>query len=327
MTQENPVSPFTLHPFDRENRQQVDWLADFWNAACGQEFAVSPAFIRFNTRPTSGAVQAGRIAVRQGEPVGFVLASAHSEAPAPMDRSAGWIDALAVVPSAQRHGIGRALVAWAEAWLAGQNCSTVLLGGSLRPFVPGLPVDLATTGFFTALNYRHQQGGYVWDVARDLSDYVPPSAVEGIAAAARPAQPGQETLLLDFLAREFPGRWHFECEEFLREGGRISDYMLLWTETGVQGACRLTFEDSTWPIERYFPYGLARPWGQLGSIGVAETMRGQGLGLTLLDAGLRRLHDNGVNGCVIDWTTILDFYAKAGFESYHRYAKMAKSLT
>ena len=91
--------------------------------------------------------------------------------------------------------------------------------------------------------------------------------------------------------------------------------MLLWTEAGVQGACLLTFPDSVRPIERYYPYSLPKPWGQAGSIGVSASLRGQGYGSYLLDASLRRLHDNGINGCVIDWTDLLHFYGRFGFHS------------
>ena len=129
-----------------------------------------------------------------------------------------------------------------------------------------------------------------------------------------------------FLAREFAGRWHYSCQEFLDEGGRISDFMLLWTETGIEGFCQLTFEDSARPLERFYPYQLSRPWGQLGAIGVSEHLRGQGFGSALLDAGLRRLHSNGVNGCVIDWTTVVDFYAKFGFSKYRQYWSLMKAL-
>ena len=142
----------------------------------------------------------------------------------------------------------------------------------------------------------------------------------------RPAQRGDEELLRAFLRREFPGRWHYDFEEHLQSGGRISDYMLLWTERGVDGFCQLTFEDSRRPLERFYPYRLPRPWGQLGAIGVSEAYQGRGYGAAVLDAGLRRLHNNGVNGCVIDWTGIVDFYAKFGFEKYRGYHFLMKEM-
>lgn len=191
--------------------------------------------------------------------------------------------------------------------------------------MPGPLAGSGTEAFFLACGYEREEEPLSWDVARSLSDYQPPP-LSDVPAAARPGQPGQEAELLGFLAREFPGRWHWQAERFLEEGGRISDYMLLWTDEGVRGACRLTFEDSVSPIDRFFPYGLARPWAQLGSIGVSKHLRGQGLGLYLLDAGLRRLHNSGINGCVIDWTTILDFYARCGFLQHRTWAQLGRSL-
>ena len=137
----------------------------------------------------------------------------------------------------------------------------------------------------------------------DLALYTPPSTLHGIAGQVRPAAPGDGDALLAFLRREFPGRWRYEFEEFLADGGRLSDYMVLWTDRGIDGCCILTFDDSVQPIERFYPYRLPRPWGQLGSIGVSADCRGRGYGSALLDAGLRRLHNTGVNGCIIDWTT------------------------
>jgi GNAT superfamily N-acetyltransferase len=313
-------------PFDLDNSEQIEWLAALWNSAVGEEMPISSGFVHFNTRPVTGGAQAGQIALdAEDRPVGFVLVSAHPGAPAAMSREVGWIDAIAVAPPFQRQGIGSALLAWAEDWAREQGCQRVTLGGSLRPFLPGVPTELGTTAFFAANGYVPSwDDGIVWDVARNLADYTPPRGLDTLPCAARPATPGDKDALLGFLEREFPGRWFFECKEVLQNGGRISDYMLLWTEDGVQGACRLTFEDSVWPIERFYPYQLPRPWGQLGSIGIAETARGRGFGLALLDGGLRRLHNNGVNGCVIDWTTITDFYAKVGFEKYRSYQQMRK---
>ena len=313
----------TLTVFDLDDPTHHSLLVSFWNDGLPADLAISAEFVHSITRSVTGGVQAGRIALMDDQPVGVILASAHPHAPPPMPCTVGWIDAIAVDAARQRRGIGRSLLAWAEEWLAAQGVSTIRSGGGLRPLTPGAPTS--ATAFFTACGYTLARE-LSWDVARSLADYTPPPSLREVSATARSAQPGQEALLLGFLRREFPDRWTFEAEEILREGGRISDFMLLWTESGVEGACKLTFEDSVWPLGRYYPYRLPRPWGQLGSIGVAEQVRGQGMGLFLLDAGLRRLRDNGVNGCVIDWTDLLDFYGKAGFKPYHKWAVLWKQL-
>jgi GNAT superfamily N-acetyltransferase len=321
----------TIHfqPVDPQDAAQIERMAALWNAACGEELAISPRFVAYNLRPSAGVRQTAMLALLSDTPAGFVVASLPADPPQPLPSDHGWIDALAVAPDFRRQGIGSRLLTWAEGWLLGQGAHAIRVGGSLRPFVAGLPAELASDGFFA----RHGYGGdpdhgvhEVWDVAADLSQYSPPRAVVPIDGRVRAATPADRDAIAAFYQREFPGRWHYEFEQYLTDGGRIADYMALWTARGVDGCCILTFSDSLHPIERFYPYRLPQPWGQLGSIGVSADRRGRGYGAALLDAGLRRLHANGVNGCVIDWTNLLEFYAKFGFTPYRRYGQLTKRL-
>ena len=315
---------FTLRPIQFQEQLHIDAIAGIWTGACGEALAGSSRLAAHNAKPTARAVQNGSFAWQDDEPVGFVMVSVLVGEPTVAPSGSGWINGIAVLPDAQRTGIGSALLEWAEAWLIDQGCETALLGGSLRPFAPGVPTELDSTTFFLQHGYTHTQT--VWDVAANLAYYESPDSVRKIDVALSPARPGEEAPLMEFLQREFPGRWRYEFSQFLREEKRMSDYMLLWTERGIDGFCRLTFEDSQQPIERFYPYQLARPWGQLGPIGVSADRRGMGYGSALLDAGLRRLHDNGINGCVIDWTGITEFYAKFGFEIHRAYNQLSKVL-
>ena len=351
MTESSVSAEFDQVAFDTADARHVRWAVELWNDSTGNELPITERFLRYNCTMDAGVTRAGRLILVEGIPAGFVLCSAFPGAPSAMRTDvAGWIEAIAVASAFQRQGIGSALLRWAEAWLASagvpaaessgqpgrresapepsaspRSKGRIRVGGGLRPFAPGPASDSGAEAFFLASGFERDEEPVSWDVARSLSDYQPPP-LSDVPAAARPGQPGQEEELLGFLAREFPGRWHWQAERFLDEGGRISDYMLLWTDDGVHGSCRLTFEDSVSPIDRFFPYGLPRPWAQLGSIGVSAHLRGQGMGLYLLDAGLRRLHNSGINGCVIDWTTLLDFYAKCGFRPYRKWAQLGRAL-
>lgn len=294
-------------------------LVEIWNAACGPDLTVNTRFFDFNVRFTPGVLQTGQVAVEGDEAIGFVLASIDLDQP---DRPA-WLDALAVTPAHQQQGVGSALLAWAEASLIDRGARRLRLGGSLRPFTPGLPIELGTRAFFEKRSYTGDQPD--WDVARRLIDYQPLNVT--VEAALRPGQPGDEAAVRAFFQREFPGRWHFEFEEFLREGGRLSDYMLLITARGVDGFCRMTFEDSERPIERFFMHRLPRPWGQAGPLGVSADARGRNYGLAVVDAALRHLQSRGIDGCVIDWTSKTDFYAKFGFAPYREYAMLSKVVS
>jgi predicted N-acetyltransferase YhbS len=320
-----PPVAHQLLEFDRSNETHCQALVATWNAACGSNLLISHKFANHNLQPNQGGVLAGRLALVDGAVAGVVLASTLHGEPEVAPPGLGWLDAIAVAPSFQRLQIGSTLLAWAESWLLNQGCRACMAGASLRPFAPGVPTELDTTAFF--IQHGYGEDGAVWDVAANLATYQTPATTRKIDGVVRPAQRGDETALLDFLRREFPGRWRYEYEAFLRQAkNRISDHMLLWTERGVDGSCVLTFEDSQRPIERFFPYQLPRPWGQLGTVGVSADRRGRGYGAALVDAGLRRLHNNGVNGCVIDWTKIVDFYGKFGFTKYREYRQLSKVL-
>ena len=298
-------------------------LSELWNAALGAAMPISAAFVRHNFMPSTGVMRRLFALQIDGVLVGVALATTLRGEPLVTPHGEGWIDALVVTPAWQRRGLGRRLLSAAEAWLAEQGCRTVQVGGGLRPFAPGAPEASDAAPFFTQCGYTNF--GLSWDMAANLATYTPPPLPAAPCRAA-PATPRQVDDLLGFLRREFPGRWRYEAEMFLADGGRISDFMLLWSERGVDGCCLLTFPDSTRPLERFYPYQLPKPWGQLGSIGVSADRRGQGFGATLLDAGLRRLHNNGVNGCVIDWTTLTEFYGKFGFAPYRTYVMLGRAL-
>ena len=120
---------------------------------------ISNRFATYNTRAVTGSSQVGQMAYRGEQPIGFVLASTLRGEPSVAPDDVGWVDALAVTPSAQRQGVGGALLTWAEQWLVSQGRRNVRFGASQRPFAPGLPVELNQLTFFS-----HR--GYIAEAAR-----------------------------------------------------------------------------------------------------------------------------------------------------------------
>src|SRR5688572_12010150 len=86
---------------------------------------------------TEGAI----VAQREGRVVGFCLAIAR-QVPlenAPSDADRGYVTLIAVRPEEQRRGVGSAMLVAAEAYLASQNRSLVMVS-SYAPgyFIPGV---------------------------------------------------------------------------------------------------------------------------------------------------------------------------------------------
>ena len=310
------LSPFTpAHTAD---------VIRIWNAASHTDYPISDRFLSYNVIPSTGEVIEGQVAIHNGETVGFVLACAGTNDPS---IKLGWISAIAVKPSAQRQGIGSELLAWVEGWLKGKGCKRIRVGGNLRPFLPGLPYAMRENAvFFEKRGYQPSRDQpYEYDIARSLKNYQPiyPKPAH---ADLTPMNPSEEQLLLDFMHREYPGRWEFEAREFVKNGGRSSDFLLLRVHDEVQGFCRLTLSDSERPIERFYPQRLPQPWGQYGPLGLSKSVRGKGLGGYLIDAAAVHMQSLGVDGCVIDWTSLVELYGKFGFTVYNQYISLFKKM-
>jgi GNAT superfamily N-acetyltransferase len=319
-----------LIPLDVKQRSHLVGAASVWNAACGPDLAITAEFAAHNLRSAGGLDQEGCLAVEGKRVVGFAMVSHLSGLPEVAPEDCGWLDALVVHPDAQRRGVGTALLGWAESWLKKRGVRQAQLGGSIRPFAPSLPEELsAAMPFFVQCGW-HWDNRETWDVARDLGDGKPivrspmpeSSPGDGICTA----EVGDRAALEAFLARSFAGRWHTSAVEFLRQGGRVEDFVILRQAGQVQGFAWLTYPDSARPIERVYPQRLPKPWGHLGPLGVAEPLCGLGWGGLLLQSGLMALRARGVRGCVIDWTHLLDFYGKWGFKPYRRYLFIRKTL-
>lgn len=309
--------------FELSNPDHHTQAANLWSAACGEKYRINPNFVRYNTLPTLGCEQAGWFAVTNGQLAGFCLSSAVT---ANLDTSLGWIDALAVAPVFQQRGAGTALVHKAQDWLISKQRKRMRLGGSLRPFTPGLPADIDALDFFLKAGFvGSEDQPSEWDMAHDLQSYETIVSSD-IDAEAHPVTEDEVPALLSFANSAFPGRWEFEVHQFFRDGGRSTDILMAWSGGTPVGFSWLTFEDSIRPLDRYYPQRLPRPWGQLGMVGVTAAARGRGFGLLVVDAGLLELKRRGVRGCVIDWTTLIDLYAKFGFSRYTQYTSLFKDL-
>jgi len=71
---------------------------------------------------------------------------------------------------------------------------------------------------------------------------------------------------------------------------------------------------------------LGENWGSLGPIGVSAGLRGRGSGHALLGQALSHLRDLGARRTIIDWTGLVDFYGRHGFEVTRRYQYLSLAL-
>ncbi len=188
---------------------------------------------------------------------------------------------------------------------------------------PGVPHDhphliaaLESAGFTI--------GGTVDDLQRDLANYSPrdPAA---ISPEFRPAGTSDESGLMDYFTREFPGRWRVDVmQQFQENPARV----MVWEVDGnIEGHALIQTSDTHHPIGgAIWRNDLGPNWGALGSIGVSARLRGGGSGGRLLDASLLELSRRQVRECIIDWTGLSAFYEKYGFTITRKYQSASLTL-
>ncbi len=242
----------------------------------------------------------------------------------------GFIAAIAVAPQFQRQGLGTQLLQRAEARLQSLQTDQIWLGANMRHFFPGPPADLPhVEAFFSKAGY--QFSGDQYDLRGSLKDWqapaTPPAITDGRYYCTQ-GQSGEETAILEFLGRAFPGRWFYETELFFQQGGSPEDITLLKSQAGTIEGFQMNYHSKN-PIigpSIYWSKLLEPNFGGVGPLGVSKEVRGLGLGLVLVASGLQYLQSRGVIDCVIDWTNLLEFYGKLNFYPWKHYRKAVKEI-
>lgn len=220
-----------------------------------------------------------------GTPVGFVHAGFGPDSSGQrLAHDRGVICALAVRPSHRRQGIGRQLLARAEAYLRGKG-ATVLLAGTRRPLDPYywglyggselagiLTSDLAAGPFLQANDYRPVERVLVLD--RDLSN-LPPMSDSRFPHLKRKYE-------LRILPRPVSPTWY---EEAVYSPLEMLEFQLQELASGQAAA-----KAKVWDME-LFGWRWHQPSAGIIDLWVQEDRRRQGLAKFLVLQILRYLQD------------------------------------
>ncbi len=200
-----------------------------------------------------------------------------------------------------------------------RGASSVLFGMDSRHFWPGVPVDKPRLNDFLMIE-GFSLGGEYFDLESDISDYQPPRELPTEGVEFRVVTEDDHAMLVKFFDREFPGRWRYDILTKIEKEGSHRGVVGLFHSDAIHGFASIQDSQTKYPIAgAVWRKSLGPNWGSLGPIGVSQKVRGHGWGGALLSAGLLELKSRNVKNCIIDWTTLEDFYGKHGFQKSRIY--------
>lgn len=304
------------------DREQEDELLDLWNQEIGEDFPMrKDLFVQNSFQDENVCLEASLIAVNQeNNVVGFILAKRwQEEIKVNMSEDTGWIQVLLVRKQERNKGIGSALLAHAEARLKAKGMKQILLGRDPYHYFPGVPtIYPAVAAWFDKKGYVHYENEVDLTNAYDEEEAVevprPNNAVFSLLELK------DKEAFLDFMRRCFPGRWEYEAVHYFAKGGTGREFVVLKKEGKIIGFCRINDIDSPMIAQNvYWDPLFDTSLGGVGPLGVDANERKQGFGISIVEAAIAFLRKRDIENIVIDWTGLIAFYEKLGFNVWKEY--------
>jgi GNAT superfamily N-acetyltransferase len=310
--------------FQTYTSDEAEKIIELWNRSFGGEFPLDLRLWRQNVDMCKRSYpDATLVAVREGHIIGAVVG-----------KNPNRISAIFVAPEFRRRGIATELLARVEVAFTGELEAKLIAGQDDRHFFPGVPIDgSAARSFFTARGFTEHEG-LANDLVRDISTWhQPPTPL----TVAKTLQAQKITIrrctewlvpfLLEHIQANYSDRWLRDTRDRLNAEPNPSEIIVaVQDETNVVGFCH-TYSTKSVIIgpSIYWRNLIGEHYGGLGPIGVAKTHRKIGLGLELLNRSITYVAESGAERMVIDWTNLVEFYAKAGFQVWKSYSFFTKS--
>ncbi|PAV30976.1 GNAT family N-acetyltransferase [Virgibacillus profundi] len=307
---------------------RLDDLINLWNKELSEEFPMrKELFVQNSFRDINVFEEGSLIAVdEEDQVIGFIVAKKwNDELDVGISKKTGWIQALLVDHNHRHQGIGEKLLNHAESKLKERGTNHIWLGRDTWHYFPGVPAEYKNTGdWFERRGYQYNGEDFDLDhhyKASNRIESIPEK--EGVEVSLLKVE--EKDPLLSFLHHSFPGRWEYEAIQYFQKGGTGREFVVLKKQDKIIGFCRIN--DSKSPViaqnVNWDPLYQGELAG-IGPLGIASSERKHGYGLFIVEAAVAFLRQRRIHSILIDWTGLVSFYNKLGFEvckSYYSYQK------
>ena len=306
------------------------WLPDLvtlWNQELGEKFPMREELFNQNSFQDVNVLYEGsQIVVNEdNRVVGFIVTKKWNDSiDVGISATTGWIQVLLVDHEYRNKGIGTKLISHAESKLIESGINHIWLGRDTWHYFPGIPMEYDHTAlWFEKRGYVKSGEDFDLDCHYEKTHDISLPSKDDVEVAI--VQPKEKEHLLEFLHHSFPGRWEYEAIQYFQLGGTGREFVVLKKNGKIIGFCRINDSDSPVIAQNvYWSPLYENELGGVGPLGIDASERKHGYGLFIVEAAIQHLRKRGIQSIVIDWTGLVDFYKKLGYEvckSYYSYQK------
>lgn len=307
-------------------------IVNFWNRNIGKDFPMTIELFQQNTLESELLCRKStRIVMnRFDEIIALIVAKKNKEInSSDLPTNTGWIQVLIVDKEFRKQGIGSHLLSLVEDKFKEDGIEKLFIGKDPYHYFPGVPSQYKqTVRWFEKRGY--QRGRVEYDLINKYSDAEKNKEFETIKdkeITISLLKSHEKELLLAFMKKEFPGRWVFELKEYFKHNGNGREFIILKEKGKIIGFARIN--DSLSPIiaqNTYWSSLFDEELAGIGPLGIASNKRAKGYGLIIVKAAISTLRKRALTPIVIDWTSLVKFYNKLGFNIWKSYDTYSKSF-
>lgn len=260
--------------------------------------------------------------------VGFIISKIYDDDFAISDYSKkGWISLFLVDTKYRNKGIGSTLYNLVENEMRKLGKEEIFLGKDYLNFFPGLPVDLKNSlSWFEKKGFVRPYDTY--DLIKNFSHNKDKLKLRNSEYQFKICSLADKENLINFIMNNWPGRWEKETRDYFLNGGSGKEYVV-----ALDGDKICAFAKIGYPNTKETDMSYSLTWrnrfsalGGIGPLGVDKAYRNKNLGFDIVAFAHNVLVDFNVSNIIIDWTGLLDFYRRMGFEVFKSYFYMSKHL-
>jgi GNAT superfamily N-acetyltransferase len=218
-----------------------------------------------------------------------------------------FISLIHVAKSERLKGYGKKLVKHAMTVMQKRQLKDIIIGRDNDCLFSGLFVNNneLTHKFFLDIGFKKNHDNF-----NLISGSRPGNSISRDGYFVRVvSSDAEKEEVLKLIKQNFSERWHEEVSRSLLE-----DIYILLHRNKIIGFVNTANPKSPVFSNSMNLYLLFKNLFGMGPLGLDKDYQGQGLGTYLVNVTLKDLFDRGASEVMVDWTGLVDFYKKCGFE-------------